>query len=133
MNQKPIWIEKSFVELLHNTMIERTGGSQDVRSISLLESALERPKNIYHYQQADIFSLAACYAHGLSGNHPFIDGNKRTAFATAGLFLELNGYQIPAEQNNEQELLFLQLAEGKVNHEELSKWYKQNSTIECAE
>ena len=128
MNQEPIWIEKAFVELLHKTMIKRTGGSQGVRSLSLLESALERPKNLYHYQQVDIFDLAACYAEGLSGNHPFIDGNKRIAFAVAGLFLELNGYQIPIEQNDEQELLFLRLADGKLNHTELTDWYRQNSS-----
>lgn len=130
MKQEPIWLEKAFALLLHQTMIERTGGSHGVRSESLLESALERPKNLYHYQQADIFQLAACYAEALSGNHPFIDGNKRIAFAAAGLFLELNGYQIPVEQNNEQEQLFLRLADGKLSHSELSEWYKENSFTE---
>ncbi|MEI6706130.1 MAG: type II toxin-antitoxin system death-on-curing family toxin [Methylococcales bacterium] len=127
MNAEPIWLDKAFVLLLHEIAIKRTGGSQGVRDEALLDSALSRPQNLYHYQQVDIFDLAASYAEGLSSNHPFIDGNKRTAFAAAGLFLEFNGYQLEAEKDNEQEDLFLRLAEGKVSHEELAEWYRQHA------
>lgn len=127
MNAEPIWLDKSFVLLLHEIAIKRTGGSQGVRDEALLDSALSRPQNLYHYKQVDIFDLAASYAEGLSSNHPFIDGNKRTAFAAAGLFLEFNGYQLESEKDNEQEDLFLRLAEGKVSHEELAEWYRQHA------
>jgi death-on-curing protein len=129
MNAEPVWLDKAFVLLLHEIAIKRTGGSQGVRDETLLDSALSRPQNLYHYQPADIFDLAASYAEGLSGNHPFIDGNKRTAFTAAGLFLELNGYQLEAEKDNEQEELFLRLAEGKVSHEELAEWYRQHTSV----
>ncbi len=113
--------------MLHEIAIKRTGGFQGVRDEALLDSALSRPQNLYYYQPADIFDLAASYAEGLSNNHPFIDGNKRTAFAAAGLFLEFNGYQLESEKDNEQKILFLRLAEGKVSHEELAEWYRQHA------
>jgi death-on-curing protein len=130
MNDEPGWLDKDFVLWLHERAIERTGGSQGVRDEALLDSALSRPKNAYHYQNADIFNLAAIYAEGISSNHPFIDGNKRTAFAAAGMFLEDNGYRLESERDNEQEILFLRLAEGKVSREELAEWYRKN-TQEC--
>ena len=127
MNDEPVWLDKDFVLWLHERAIERTGGSQGVRDEALLDSALSRPKNAYHYQNTDIFNLAAIYAEGISSNHPFIDGNKRTAFAAAGMFLEDNGYRLESEIDNEQEILFLRLAEGKVSREELAEWYRQNT------
>ena len=66
-------------------------------------------------------------AEGISSNHPFIDGNKRTAFTATGLFLEVNGYQLDVEKDNEQKILFLMLAEGKVSRAELAEWYRQNT------
>ena len=83
----------------------------------------------YHYEQADIFDLAATYAEGLSSNHPFVDGNKRAAFVAADIFLEKNGYELGTEIDNEQEILFLNLADGKVRHAELAQWYRQNSQL----
>ena len=79
MSDDPIWLDKQFVLWLHERTVERTGGSQGVRDEALLESAfLSRPQNLYHYEEADIFDLAAAYAEGISSNHPFVDGN--TAF-----------------------------------------------------
>lgn len=127
MNDEPVWLDKDFVLWLHERAIERTGGSQGVRDEALLDSALSRPQNAHHYQNADIFELAATYAEGISSNHPFIDGNKRTAFAAAGMFLEDNGYRLESEKDNEQETLFLKLAEGKVSREELAEWYRQST------
>ena len=72
--------------------------------------------------------MAACYAGGISSNHPFIDGNKRTAFVSADTFLRKNGYLLVGEKGNEQEILFLRLAEGKVSRDELAKWYEQNTS-----
>ena len=125
--REPNWLEKWFVLAVHKHVIDETGGSHGVRDETLLESALSRPQNTYYYEQADIFDLAAAYAEGISSNHPFIDGNKRTAFVAADTFLEKNGYELGAEINNEQETLFLNLADGKVSRAELAEWYRQNT------
>jgi death-on-curing protein len=129
MNNEPVWLDKDFVLWLHERAVERTGGSQGVRDEALLDSALSRPQNAYFYENANIFELAAIYAEGISGNHPFVDGNKRTAFAAAGLFLEDNGYRLMSETDNEQETLFLRLADGKVSSQELAEWYRQNTQL----
>ena len=126
MNE-PRWLDQKFMLFLHERIIEQTGGSQGVRDEALLASALARPQNIYHYEQGDIFDLAAAYAEGISSNHPFVDGNKRTAFAAAGLFLEDNGHRLEVEKDNEQEILFLNLADGKLTRAELAEWYRQNT------
>ena len=128
MNEEPSWLDRELVLWLHECAIERTGGSQGVRDEALLDSALYRPQNAYHYQNADIYELAAIYAEGISSNHPFVDGNKRTAFTAADLFLESNGYRLESEKENEQETLFLRLADGKVSREELAEWYRQHTT-----
>lgn len=124
---EPLWLDKGFVLILHERVIDQTGGSHGVRDETLLESALSCPQNAYHYEQADLHELAASYAEGISSNHPFVDGNKRTAFAAAGIFLEDNGYQLAVEKDNEQEILFLNLAEGKVSRAELAEWYRENT------
>jgi death on curing protein len=120
------WLNKAFILAAHKYVIAETGGSQSVRGEILLESALSLPQNAYHYEQVDIFDLAAAYAEGISSNHPFIDGNKRTAFVAADIVLEKNGYELGVEIDNEQETLFLNLADGKVSRAELAEWYKQN-------
>ena len=125
---EPIWLSKDFVLILHEKVVNETGGSQGVRDDTLLESALSRPQNAYYYENANIFEMAACYAGGISSNHPFIDGNKRTAFVSADTFLRKNGYLLVGEKGNEQEILFLRLAEGKVSRDELAKWYEQNTS-----
>ncbi len=76
MNDKPIWLDKQFVLWLHERTVERIEGSQGVRDEALLESALSRPQNLYHYEEADIFDLAAAYAEGISSNHPFVDSSE---------------------------------------------------------
>ena len=125
--KEPNWLSKKFVLAAHEYVINETGGSQGVRDETLLESALSRPQNLYYYEQADLFDLAATYAEGISCNHPFVDGNKRTAFVAADTFLEKNGYELDAEIGNEQEILFLNLADGKVTRAELAQWYRQHT------
>lgn len=127
--KQPNWLAKAFILAAHKHIITETGGSQGIRDEALLESALSRPQNAYHYEQADIFDLAATYAEGISSNHPFVDGNKRTAFVAADVFLEKNGYELGTEIENEQETLFLNLADGKVSRAELAQWYRQNSQL----
>jgi death-on-curing protein len=126
--KEPNWLSKAFILAAHEHVIAETGGSQGVRDETLLESALSCPQNVYHYEQVDTFDLAAAYAEAISSNHPFIDGNKRTAFVAADIFLEKNGYELGVEVENEQEILFLNLADGKVTRVELAEWYRQNST-----
>lgn len=132
MNE-PDWLSKDFVLSLHESVINKTGGLQGVRDEALLESALSRPQNAYHYESAGIFELAAAYAEGIARNHPFLDGNKRTAFAAAGMFLQVNGYELQVEKGNEQETVFLEVAEGKISRSELADWYKQNTQEQVKE
>lgn len=81
----PMSISKEQVLYIHTTAIKKNGGSFGVRDVGLLESALARPENFYAYGEQDLFLLAAAYAEGIARNHPFIDGNKRTAYTAAGL------------------------------------------------
>jgi death-on-curing protein len=127
--KEPNWLSKTLVLAAHTHIIRETGGSLGVRDENLLDSALSRPLNAYHYEQVDIFELAAVYAHALSSNHPFVDGNKRIAFVAADIFLEKNGYELGIEIDDEQEILFLNLADGKVSRTELTVWYRQNSQL----
>jgi len=87
----PLWVTRTDVDAAHEAIIEIGGGSHGLRDAPLLESALARPQNLYVYGEIDLFVLAASYAEGIARNHPFIDGNKRTAFLTADLFLADNG------------------------------------------
>src|ERR1041384_653024 len=97
--REPKWISMEAVLAIHDKMILMFGGAAEVRDPGLLESALNRPKNAFHYEpDCSIQRLAALYAHGISRNHPFLDGNKRTAFTTAVVFLGLNGHWVAAPE-----------------------------------
>ena len=91
-----VWIEESVVWAVHEAQLAEHGGSAGVRDAGLLKSALARPLNLLAYGEADASTLAAAYGFGIARNHPFIDGNKRTAFVCAELFLALNGYVLSA-------------------------------------
>jgi death on curing protein len=119
----PKWISKEQVLYIHETAIAKYGGSFGVRDIGLLESALARPENFHAYGEQDLFLLAAAYAEGIARNHPFIDGNKRTAYAAAGLFLYLNGYILKVLSVSEQITLFENLAMGHLSREALAQFY----------
>jgi death-on-curing protein len=92
----------------------------------LLESALARPQNLAAYGEPTAFELAASYAFGIARNHPFVDGNKRTAFVAAALFLRTNGYSF-APDKAEAAVVFLRLAAGEFSEEELAHWLRANS------
>jgi death-on-curing protein len=94
MSQKPEprWFPDEAVERLQSHLLERFGGSEGLRDKGGLESALERPKNLFTYGEPTLFELATAYASGIIRNHPFVDGNKRLGLAIALTFLELNGY-----------------------------------------
>ena len=125
---KPVWVEKGQALYIQAELIKSTGGSTGLRDEGLLESALTRAQNLYFYEdQDDIFMLAAAYAEGIAQNHPFVDGNKRTAHAVAGLFLQENGYVLNKEQKNEQTTLFENLAQGTASREDVAEFYCHNT------
>lgn len=125
---EPVWIRKDVVLAIHQRQIAEHGGVATLRDEGLLDSALDRPKNRYAYQEPSpsIEELAAAYAFAISRNHPFVDGNKRTAFVVCMLFLSMNGISLKAEQE-EVYRVFLDLAAGKISEEELTDWLKKSS------
>ena len=123
---KWVWIPKATVFGLHARSLSGFGGAGGVRDDGLLESALARPENLAAYQKPNIFDLAAAYAFGLVRNHPFVDGNKRAAFLTCALFLELNGRDFSAAEPDATAVM-LAFAAGEVSEAEFSAWLKANS------
>ena len=122
------WIEESVVWAVHEAQLAEHGGSAGVRDPGLLASALARPLNLAAYDgEADAAALAAAYGFGIARNHPFIDGNKRTAFVCTELFLALNGYQLQAEDANCVSIM-LTLAAGDLPEAEFAAWLRANST-----
>ena len=121
---EPVWVEKEALLLLHGKSLARFGGLEGVRDEGLLDSALARPLNAFHYDGLrDIAGLAASYAFGLAKNHPFADGNKRAAFMAVGLFLGANGWELdvdPAEAIRE----VLALAGGEIGEGEFAAWLR---------
>ena len=120
---EPVWIRKEVVFAIHRRQLMEHGGGEGLRDSGLLDSALARPKNLLAYTEAelDLPRLAASYAAGIARNHPFVDGNKRTAFVVCRTFLELNGVHLEAS-SDEKYLTFLRLAEGSLSEEELALW-----------
>ena len=123
---QPFWLSKVAVLAIHGRLLAEHGGASGLRDESLLESALAAPVNHFEYDQADAFVLAATYAHALTSNHPFVDGNKRTAFAAAGIFLELNGYRLTASEPDAV-LAVLALSRGEMKSEEFCNWLRLSS------
>lgn len=119
------WILEETVYAVHRRQIAEHGGSDGVRDEGLLSSALARPQNLLAYSEKapDIAALAAAYAFGIAKNHPFIDGNKRTALVVMRTFLLLNEYDFTATQE-EKYLTFLKLAEGNLTEKELEDWVR---------
>jgi len=127
MKGKPRWISKKALLLLHEESLAEFGGAPGVADEGLLESALARPRNTYAYQpQTTIADLAASCAFGLARNHAFVDGNKRMAFLSIGLFLTINGYQLTAEPFDAIQAI-LALAAGELDEKGLARWIANNS------
>lgn len=120
---EPVWIKDDVVLAIHRRQLAEHGGGEGVRDSGLLDSALNKPKNLYHYNNPEpgLAALAASYAYGIARNHPFIDGNKRTAFVVCRLFLKLNGANLTASQE-EKYNTFLKLAAGDLSEQELASW-----------
>ncbi|HTV47252.1 MAG TPA: type II toxin-antitoxin system death-on-curing family toxin [Phycisphaerae bacterium] len=124
----PTWIRDDVVLAVHRRQLQEHGGVDGIRDPGLLSSALARPKNFLAYSRAncDIARLAAAYAFGIARNHPFLDGNKRTAFVVCVTFLQVNGFNLSAEPE-EKYKAFLQLAEGKLSEEEFALWIREHT------
>ena len=124
--KEPVWVRRDVVVAFHDRLLAEHGGSAGIRDEGLLDSALGKPQNLFAYGKPSLFDLAASYGFGLVKNHPFIDGNKRIGFATASLFLDLNGYRFAATEVDVV-LRTLALAAGEMSETDYAEWLKANS------
>ena len=121
---EPIWLDARDANAIHERQLAEHGGGQGVRDQGLLESALARAKNRWAYGDDDPAILAAAYAFGTARNHPFVDGNKRTAWVIARLFLVLNRHRLvftPADAI----AFMLALAAGELSEEQVADWFRE--------
>lgn len=122
---EPRWVIQRALEALHSISAATFGGSASLRDQGLLESALAAPRNRYVYDpQVDLPAFAACYGFALAQNHPFADGNKRIALLAIGLFLNLNGFRLVADQVDAINT-FMLLAAGRLSEDELASWIRE--------
>lgn len=126
MIKEPNWLDEADVLAFHEDLLARFGGSPGIRDRGLLESALNRPVQLFHYGQPSIHELAAAYGVGIVKNHPFIDGNKRSGFIASALFLEMNGFHF---QSTEEEAVerTLALAAGAIREADYAEWLERTS------
>jgi death-on-curing protein len=120
------WIGLATILAIHDEQLAEHGGAAGVRDQGLLESALARPVNLDAYDEPDAFALAACYAFGIVRNHPFVDGNKRTAYVAAELFLTKNGWVLNSS-DQDSVLTTLQLADGTLDEAAFAAWLRADS------
>jgi len=125
-SDKWVWLQTDVVLAVHEEQLAEHGGAGGTRDTGLLESALARPRNLALYGTPDSADLAAAYGYGLARNHPFIDGNKRTAFVAVELFLVLNGWHLGAS-DTECVLTVLSVAAGDMSEADLADWIRRNS------
>ena len=124
--KEPTWVRRDVVLAYHDMLLARHGGGKGLRDEGMLDSALSQPVNLFNYQKPSLYELAASYGFGLIKNHPFVDGNKRIGFATAVLFLELNGKNFMASEVDAV-LKTLAVAAGEMDEAALSNWFEVNT------
>jgi death-on-curing protein len=124
--REPIWVLDEAVTAIHHRQIAEHGGLPGVRDTGALASGLSRPKNKFAYETPTLFELAAAHAYGVAANHPFNDGNKRTAYVVSLTFLRLNGFRVTATQEDKYRT-FVSLAAGTLTESELAVWFKKNA------
>jgi death-on-curing protein len=117
------WVAISVVQALHDRQLAEHGGLAGVRDQGILESALARPLNLAAYGRPDAADLAAAYAFGLARNHGFADGNKRSAWVVARLFLMLNGVDLVFDKADALQMV-LDLAAGGLTEEQVGQWFR---------
>lgn len=125
-----IWLERRDVEAFHATQIAEFGGLSGLRDAGALESALARPRHLVAYGKPSVHECAAAYAFGIARNHPFVDGNKRTAFVASVVFLEMNGSSFQASEEDVV-VTFLALAAGEMTQARLARWFVRNTVSDA--
>jgi death-on-curing protein len=121
-----IWVTSAVAIAAHAEQVAEHGGDDGIRDEGLLDSAMTRPLNLATYGQPDVADLAAAYAFGIARNHPFVDGNKRTAAVVSETFLVLNGHELAAT-DPELVVAFVALAAGELSEEEMADWFRQHT------
>lgn len=120
-----IWLSRRLIEAIHDEQLTEHGGAGGIRDAGLLDSALARPLNRAGYGEPDIAELAALYAVAIARNHPFIDGNKRSAYVAMEVFLRLNGCRFPVS-DAEAVVTTLAMASGELTDDEFTVWVRTN-------
>jgi death on curing protein len=122
---EPFWLTRQIIVAIHGEQLAIYGGASGLRDQGMLESALDRPKNKWAYERAELAELAAAYAYGIARNHPFVEGNKRTSLLALYTFLGVNGvdFEVPEA---EAAAMILSLAAGEVSEESLARWIRDN-------
>ena len=121
-----IWVDADVLRAVHEEQLAEHGGASGTRDEGLFESALARPNNLAAYGTPDAADLAAAYGFGIARNHPFIDGNKRTAFVAVELFLELNGFELLA-LDAECVLTMLNVASSQMDEATFARWLREHT------
>jgi len=126
--KQPTFLSVDNVLYLHTDSIGKEGGAPGIRALALLESAVLMPQQQFggEYLHADIYSMAAAYLFHITSNHPFVDGSKRAGAIAAFVFLDANGYEMTASQD-EFEKVVLAVASGQLSKDELTKWFRTNN------
>ena len=125
-NTSWVWLNADVMRAVHEEQLAEHGGATGTRDDGLFEPALARPKNLAAYGEPDVCALAAAYGVGLAKNHPFVDGNKRTAFVAVELFVELNGCELTAG-DADCVLTMLAVASGQMDEDTFARWLRQHS------
>ena len=128
MTAEPNWVTPKIAQAIHERQLAEHGGQAGIRDEGLLLSALARPQQLLSYGNPppDRCALAAAYAYGIAKNHPFLDGNKRTAFVVYRLFLKWNGLDLLADRI-ERYVKMLALAAGEISEEKFAEWLRENT------
>ncbi len=121
-----IWLEAGVLRAVHDEQLAEHGGAAGVRDNGLFESALARPRQLASYGDPDLADLAAAYGYGLAKNHPFVDGNKRTAFVAVELFIDCNGHALVAD-DADCVLTMLAVAAGTMDEAQFADWIRQHT------
>lgn len=124
-----VWLHPQVLLAVHEAQLAEHGGGTGIRDMGLFESALGRAANLATYGAPDVAELAAAYGYGISRNHPFIDGNKRTGYVAMELFLQLNGYELRAT-DADCVLTMLAVAAGDISETALAEWIRSNTEIQ---
>lgn len=119
------WVDLAVAIALHDRQLAEHGGPSGIRDMGALESAMGRPQNLFAYGEPDPAALAASYAYGIARNHPFVDGNKRTAWVVARVFLKINDIELQFNKVDAVQKV-LTLAAGELSEEELAAWFRDH-------